>query len=125
TAEYPEDFIATFSINYAAMKYRTRNDQLNHLDGDQARMDIGREELKVYMQGAEEKAAVEKASARGFGYATDLHVRNFLECMRTRKTPTAPMSKAFQAALVVQLANLSLKSGRRMKWNAAQEKVEA
>ena len=52
TAEYPEDFIGVFSINYAAMQYRTRNDQLNQLDGDQARMDIGREDLKVFLKGA-------------------------------------------------------------------------
>ena len=38
------------------MQYRTRNDQLNQLDGDQARMDIGREELRVYRKGAEEQA---------------------------------------------------------------------
>ncbi|MCL4401272.1 MAG: Gfo/Idh/MocA family oxidoreductase, partial [Acidobacteria bacterium] len=52
-AEYPEDFVAVFSINYAAMKYTRRNDQLNQLDGDRARMDIGREECKVYLEGAE------------------------------------------------------------------------
>jgi predicted dehydrogenase len=125
TAEYAEDFIAAFSINYAAMQYRTRNDQLNQLDGDQARMDIGREELRVYRKGAEEQVAIEKKSEKGFGWATDLHVQNFLECVRTRKTPTAPMKLAFQAALVVQMANLSLKSGQRLRWNAAAGKVEA
>ena len=125
TAEYAEDFIASFSINYAAMRYNLRNDQLNHLDGDKARMDIGRENLRVYLQGEEDKPAVEKTSVRGFGYATDLHVRNFLECIRTRRTPTATMAIAFQAALVVQLANLSLRSGRRMKWNSAEQKVGA
>ena len=118
TAEYPEDFIAVFTINYAAMHYLTRNDQMNHLDGDKARMDIGREDCKVYLEGSEDRPAIEKKSAKGFGYATDLHVQNFIECVRTRKTPTAPMRLGFQAALVVQLANMSLKSGRREKWSA-------
>ena len=123
-AEYPEDFIGVFSINYAAMPYKSRNDQLNQLDGDAARMDIGREDLKVFMKGAEDEPAISKSSPKGFGYATDLHVRNFLDCVRTRKTPTAPMRIAFQAALVVQMANMSLKQGRRLKWNASAQKVE-
>jgi len=123
TAEYSEDFIGVFSINYAAMQYKSRNDQLNQLDGDKARMDIGREDLKVYLKGAEDAPAVEKKSEKGFGWATDLHVQNFLECVRTRKTPTAPMRIAFQAALVVQMANLSLRNGRRMRWDAAAQRV--
>jgi predicted dehydrogenase len=124
TAEYPEDFIGVFEINYAAMHYRTRNDQMNHLDGDRARMDVGREDCRVFKEGAEEKPVLEKKSEKGFGWATDLHVRNFLECIRTRKTPTAPMRLGFGAALVVQLANLSLKHGRRMRWNSRLNKVE-
>jgi hypothetical protein len=51
-------------------------------------------------------------------------VQNFLECVRTRKTPTAPMRLAFQAVIVTQLGNLSLKNGRRMKWNAKANQVE-
>lgn len=125
TAEYPEDFIAVFTINYAAMRYRRQNDQMNHLDGDRARMDIGREEFRVFKEGAETAPLLSKASPAGFDEATAVHVRNFLECVRARRSPTAPMRLGFQAALVVQLANLSLKSGRRMKWNDELRKVEA
>jgi predicted dehydrogenase len=124
TAEYPEDFIAVFTVNYAAMKYQLRNDQMNHLDGDQARMDIGREEYRVYRQGAEDAPALAKKSEKGFGWATDLHVQNFLECVRTRKRPTGTIKLGFQAALVPQLANMSLAHGRRMRWNAQANKVE-
>ena len=124
TAEYPEDFIAVFTINYAAMRYRSRSDQMNHLDGDKARMDIGREDCRVFMEGAEDTPAMEKKSAKGFGFATDLHVQNFLDCVRTRKRPTAPIALGFQAALVVQLANISLRTGRRVRWNASSGKVE-
>jgi hypothetical protein len=35
------------------------------------------------------------------------------------------MKLAFQAALVVQMANLSLRRGQRLKWNATQNRVEA
>jgi predicted dehydrogenase len=124
TAEYAEDFIGVFSINYAAMKYQSRDDQLNHLDGDKGRMDIGREEFRVYLAGAEENVAISKKSAEGFSKATDLHVQNFLECIRTRKPPTAPMTLGFQSALVVQMANISLANGRRVRWNAKLQKVE-
>ncbi len=123
TAEYPSDFIAVFTINYAAMRYKTRNDQLNHYDGDKARMDIGREEYKVYMQGAEDTPAMTRKSERGFGFATDLHVRNFIECMRTRKTPTAPIALGFQATLVPQLGNLSLRHGKRIRWTGSRVEI--
>ena len=123
-AEYPEDFIGVFMVNYAAMHYRSRNDQLNQLDGDKARMDIGREDLSVYRQGAEDAPAITKRSERGFGWATDLHVQNFLECVRTRKQPTAPIAVGFQAALVVIMANMSLRRGARLRWNAARQRVE-
>ena len=52
-AEYPEDFIGVFSINYASMKYQSRNDQLNQLDGDKGRTDIGREQYTVGLQGSQ------------------------------------------------------------------------
>jgi predicted dehydrogenase len=123
-AEYPEDFLAVFTINYAAMHYQAKNDQLTQLDGDAARLDIGREDCKVFRQGREEQAETSQTSERGFGYATDLHVANFLECVRTRATPTAPIKLGFQAALVIQMANLSLKRGRRLRWNAETNKVE-
>jgi predicted dehydrogenase len=123
-AEYAEDFLAVFTINYAAMHYKPRNDQLNQLDGDQARLDIGRENFKLYRQGNEEQPEVAQRSELGFSRATDLHVANFLECVKTRQTPTAPMRLGFQAVLVIQMANMALKQGRRLRWNSQTNKVE-
>lgn len=123
-AEYPEDFLAVFTINYAAMHYKPKNDQLSQLDGDLARLDIGREDFKLFKQGSEEQPQISQTSELGFAHATDLHVANFLECVQTRNTPSAPVELGFQAALVVQLANLSLKRGRRLRWNNDTNKVE-
>lgn len=124
TAEYPEQFVGVFTINYAAMRYQSRNDQLNQVDGVKARLDIGREQYRVFEQGKEDTPSITRGSEKGFGFATELHVRNFLECVRTRKAPTAPMRLGFQACLVVQLGNMSIKQGRRIRWNNATRKVE-
>ncbi len=124
-AEYPEDFLAVFTINYAAMHYEPRHDQLNQLDGDEARLDVGREDFKLYRKGKEEEAEISQHSELGFGHATDLHVANFLECVKTRQMPTAPMRLGFQAMLVIQMANMSLKQGRRLRWNMESNRVEA
>jgi len=123
-AEYPEDFLAVFTINYAAMHYQPRNDQLNQLDGSEARLDIGREDFHLYRRGNEERPERSGHSPLGFAHATDLHVANFLECVRTRQATTAPIRLGFQAALVVQMANQSWRAGRRLRWNTATNMVE-
>ena len=121
-AEYPEDFLGAFTINYAGMYYPGRLDQLNQFDGDEARMDVGREYLSVYKQADPETPAM--TATGSFDTATDAHIQNFLECVRTRKEPNAPVEKGFQAALVIHLANLSMQTGRRIRWNTQAQKVE-
>lgn len=121
-AEYPQDFLGVFTINYAGMHYPTRLDQLNQFDGDEARMDVGREFLSVFMQAAPETPAI--TDSGNFDSASDAHVQNFIECVRTRKQPNGTVEKGFQAALVIQMANLSLETERRIRWNAQTLKVE-
>lgn len=118
SAEYPQGFLAIFTINYNAMRYAMRADQLNSYDGSLARMDIGREFLRVYPRDSPETASLAKEQPGGFAQATIDHVMNFLHCVRTRETPRATIEKGFQAALIVQLANISIREGRRVGWNA-------
>jgi predicted dehydrogenase len=125
-AEYEkDDFLAVFTINYAAMKYYYRNDQLNQYDGDKARMDLGREELSVFAEGQEDKPVLKEVAPQKFSHASEVHMANFLESVRTRQTPTAPVELGFQAALVIMLANASLKQGRRIRWNSTKMKMES
>jgi predicted dehydrogenase len=121
-AQYPDDLLGVFTINYAGMHYPSRMDQLNQFDGEEARLDVGREFLSVYRQSDPEKAAL--GATGSFEGATAAHVRNFLDCVRTRKEPNASVEKGFQAALVTQMANLSLETGRRVRWNHAAQHVE-
>ena len=118
TAEYPEDFLAIFTLNYTAMRYEMRSDQLNSYDGDLARMDVGRETLRIFDRDAPQTAAYVKDQPGGFAEATILHAANFLDCMKTREEPRCPIEDGVKAALIVQLGMLSLKEGRRIQWDA-------
>ena len=45
------------------------------------------------------------------------HAKNFLECVRSRKTPIADLASAHSVAVACHLANLSLRLGRSLKWD--------
>ncbi|HUQ94644.1 MAG TPA: Gfo/Idh/MocA family oxidoreductase [Bryobacteraceae bacterium] len=122
-AEYAEDFLAVFTINYSAMRYPMPEDQLNCYDGDTARMDLGRDFLRVYESVSTNKPLIHK-TGMNTGEAVTEHIRDFLKCVRTRETPRATVEIGFQAALVLLLANLSAKQGKRLRWNGQQRRVE-
>jgi predicted dehydrogenase len=46
------------------------------------------------------------------------HARNFLECIRTRKAPTSDLAGAHRVSVACHLANLSLRLGRSLRWDA-------
>jgi hypothetical protein len=87
-------------------------------------MDVGREFLRVFDSSAPDKAAIAKEQPGGFAQATTDHVANFLECVRTRKEPVAPIEKGFHAALILQLANMSIRQGKKIRWNASTLQAE-
>jgi len=49
------------------------------------------------------------------GYFPDeVHHRNFIECIRSRKTPNAPLEQGVSSAIMINLANLSYRTGKKM-----------
>ena len=61
---------------------------------------------------------------RSSGDGTLTHLQNWLDCIRSRKAPTAPIRAGHQAARTSQLANAALRSGRPVRWNNTSQKVE-
>jgi len=52
----------------------------------------------------------------------DLHERNFIDCVKSRKQPNAPVEGGHYATLSCHLANLSLRlGGRTLHWDADKE----
>ena len=127
TLEYGSGYLATFTIGYKAMRYHFHSDQLMQIHGDKARMDVGREAYALYEENPKEitlKPAVEVDQPGSFIAATRDHIRNFLDCIRTRKDPTAPVESGHQTAIALCLMMEACKSGRRVRWNAQRRMME-
>jgi predicted dehydrogenase len=51
------------------------------------------------------------------------HVRNFLDCIRSRKQPISDLASAHRTSTACHLANLAMRLGRSLRWDAAQETI--
>lgn len=55
---------------------------------------------------------------------TDLHCANFIECVRSRKTPIAEPEIGHRSTAVAHLGNIAFKTGRRLVWEAEKEEFK-
>lgn len=51
------------------------------------------------------------------------HVRNFLECVKSRQTPISDLASSQRVSIACHLANLSLRLGRKLRWDASRQTV--
>jgi predicted dehydrogenase len=56
------------------------------------------------------------------GYPQANHVRDFLDCVKTRRTPASPAEAAHRSNSTCQVANICLQLGRNLKWDPAKER---
>ncbi len=126
TLTYPREFMVTHTGSYASSIY----DGGLEFRGDQATLKVDRERLVVYSEDARrgqpwrntpEPEILVRSQADG----SSSHLRNWLDCIRSRKTPNAPMRIGVQAARAAHIANQALLRGTRVRWNASSGVVEA
>jgi hypothetical protein len=58
-----------------------------------------------------------------FGSATHRHVRNFLDCVKSRQQPVCNIEVGFHATLPTLLAIVSVKEGQSVKWDGKTAKT--
>jgi len=54
-------------------------------------------------------------------YVSNDHMRNFFDCVRTRKDPICDVETGHRSASECHLAQISLSLGRTLKWDADRE----
>ncbi len=55
--------------------------------------------------------------------ATQLHVKNFIECVRSRRLPNADVEIGHRASIVAHLGNIAFRTGRKIRWDSATEQI--
>jgi predicted dehydrogenase len=129
TLEYPKDFMVTHTGTYCS----SIDDGGLEFRGDRATLKIDRERMALYSEDSRRSLPASASSpntpepemfVRSVADGTIAHLQNWLDCIRTRKTPTAPVRAGVEAARAAHIANQSLLSGARVRWNAAQRRIE-
>jgi hypothetical protein len=69
------------------------------------------------------KPELEKKQFKTFNNASRDHVSNFLDCIRTRKTPNATVEMGQYTNVVLCMALESLRSGGRVKWDTEERRM--
>lgn len=63
------------------------------------------------------------SASEGNSNLTSIHARNFLDCMRSRQTPTCDVEEAHRSTTMSLLANISLEVRQRLEWAPKSEEI--
>ena len=51
------------------------------------------------------------------------HHRDFVDCVRTRRTPVSPIDSAVQSDIISHLSDIAIRTGRKIRWDEAKEEI--
>jgi predicted dehydrogenase len=73
--------------------------------------------------GERKNATIEPAKFGGSGDARPAHIRNFLDCIKTREKPVEHLEFAHYVTTLAHLGNISFRSGHKIRWDRDKERV--
>ena len=117
-----EGYIAIVTVGHKAMRYKFAGDQCKQFHGSKARFDVGREFFSLY---PEDDKTLDLKPSKGmhrpglFLSSSGAHVRNFLDCVRSRKEPNCTIERGQAASVISCMAVESYRQGRRIRYDAA------
>jgi predicted dehydrogenase len=103
-----------FEVSYEGTMVSSVDDGGLEFRGTEATLKIDRDGFTVFREGARNGNPV--LNERSFQDGTISHMQNFLDCVRSRKEPNAPVQTGISAALAGQIGNLALHRGSQVKW---------
>jgi predicted dehydrogenase len=123
------DYPKNFSVTYHGQMASSIDDGGMEIRGTRATMKLDRAHLAIYPESSDMIGKLGEIKPeillRSSEDGTIAHIRNFLDCVRSRQTPTADIKVAVEAARAAHIGNLSLRQERKIKWNVKQERLES
>lgn len=113
--EYPENWSATFEATLAP----GANGAGMTFFGTNGRMEIGRGGFSFYPPGRDAQPVTVKSTVE----QTVEHVRNFLDCVKSRKLPNGDVYVGHRSAQASHLGNLAWEQKRRLKFDPVEEAI--
>ncbi|MCR5039138.1 MAG: Gfo/Idh/MocA family oxidoreductase [Bacteroidales bacterium] len=93
-----------------------------NLRGNKPRMMTAEERARMFEEYAKRAAQAERGgqrqAARNFETSSP-HMQNFIDCVRSRQNPIAPVEAGTSSAVFCCLCNIAYELGRPVKWNPA------
>lgn len=99
--------------------------RLEMYDGEQGRMRMMRNFFQVDPPELAHDAPGPEVVAKweqGGEHVARPHIQNWLDCLRSRKQPNAPVEAGHRTATLCHLANISRTLGRKLQWDPAAER---
>jgi hypothetical protein len=94
--------------------------------GTKGNLSLGRGGFKVSAESWGEKDKKKKMAEELTDPGSEqpvAHVRNFLDCVKSRKRPNADVEEGHLSAVLCHLGNIATRLGRSLKWDAEKEQI--
>ena len=126
TFQYP-GFICTYEnrVTNAAPISGKSNGMLFH--GTEGTLFVDRQGLEVM---PEKRKSGDSTVDRTRGFTVENsnqhhfdHMKDFIECVRSRKTPVADIEIGHRSTTTALLGNIAYRTGRRLEWDGARERI--
>jgi predicted dehydrogenase len=126
----PDTLQATFRYPGFVCTYENRECNGHPLDGhgygidfygSEATMFLDRGGFRIFPEGKDEGVPMQAGS---LGESHARHMRNFLDCVRSRQEPVSDIETGHRSTSTAILGNISYRTGRQLTWDRETEALE-
>jgi len=128
--EQPEKILFTWNSMFGNRHFGEGHDLILGDRGTIVRDETGR--VRFLPEGGETTREATPSAPQTAGKApdlvdssdtTDMHMQNFIDCVRSRKEPNCPFEIGFRSAIACQMAITSYRLGRTVRWDEGREEI--